>query len=97
VLVPGKAGSAGTANGVLPVLGEESVVATVQPLGRKEIATAVVGDRERIFARTGHQLTGRTATDQAEVLRLHAERTSFWLDRRDASTAVTVAGIGASS
>jgi hypothetical protein len=71
VLVLGKAGSAGTTKGVLPVPGEGSVVVTVQPSGRTGIAAAVV--------------------------RLHAERTSSWHDRTAASTALTVAGIGAST
>jgi hypothetical protein len=93
VLVLGKAGSAGTATGVLPVLREGFVVATVRPVGRKEAATAVVGDRGWIFARRGHRLMGPTATDPAEVERLQAERTSFRHDRWAVASTAAIGGI----
>ena len=54
----GKAGSAGAEKGVLPVLRDGSVVAMLRASNWKEAATAVVGDREWVFAKNKGELTG---------------------------------------
>ena len=74
----GKAGSAGTARGALPVLRDGVVVATLRASNWKEAATAVVGDREWVLARARRELTGRWATDPEGTARLRARQTSFW-------------------
>ena len=78
MLVLGKAGSAGTEKGVSPVLRDDVVVATVRASRWKEAATAVVGDREWVLARTGRELTGRQVHDPEGTARLRARRTSWW-------------------
>jgi hypothetical protein len=78
VLVLGKAGSAGTARGVLPVLRDGVVVATLRASNWKEAATARVGDREWVFAKSKRQLTARWAVDPEDAVRLRAGQTSFW-------------------
>jgi hypothetical protein len=78
VLVLGKAGSAGTAKGVLPVLRGDEVVATLRASNWKEAATARVGDREWVFAKARRQLTGRWAAEPEDAVRLRAGQTSFW-------------------
>ena len=74
----GRAGSAGTAKGVLPVLRDGSVVATVRASTWKEAATAVVGDREWVYAKARRELLGRWAADPEGTARMGARQTSFW-------------------
>ena len=74
----GKAGSAGTKKGVLPVLRNGAVVATLRPTGWKEAATALVGDREWVFAKNKSALSARWAADPEDAVRLRAWQTSFW-------------------
>ena len=78
VLELGKAGSAGTEKGVLPVLRDGSVVATLRASNWKESATAVVGGRVWVLARSKRELTGRWAVDPEDAVRLRARQTSFW-------------------
>jgi hypothetical protein len=73
----GKAGSAG-AKGVLPVLRDGAVVATLRAANWKEQATAVIGDREWVYAKVKRELTGRWAADPQATARLHARQTSWW-------------------
>ena len=74
----GKAGSAGTEKGVLPVLRDGSLVATLRASGWKEAATALVGNREWVFAKTKRELTARWAADPQGAVRLRAWQKSFW-------------------
>lgn len=74
----GKSGSAGTEKGVIPVLRDGSVVATLRADNWKESATAVVGDREWVFAKHKGELTGRAAADPDGAARLRARQASFW-------------------
>ena len=74
----GKAGSAGTGKGELPVLRDGAVVAVLRAANWKEAATATVGDREWVFAKLTGVLTGRWATEPEDSARLRAEQASFW-------------------
>ena len=74
----GRAGSAGTGTGVLPVLRDGLVVATLRASNWKEAATAVVGDREWVLAKSRGTLTGRWASEPEDAARLRARQTSFW-------------------
>jgi hypothetical protein len=78
VLELGKAGSAGYPQGELPVLRDGSVVALLRASNWKEAATAVVGDREWVFAKRKGELTGRWAAEPEGVVRLRARQSSFW-------------------
>jgi len=78
VLELGRAGSAGTGKGVLPVLRDGVVVATLRASNWKEAATAVVGDREWVFEKARRELLGRRAVDPEGTARLRARQTSFW-------------------
>jgi hypothetical protein len=78
VLALGKAGSAGTGQGVLPVLRVGAAVATLRASNWKEAATAVVGDREWVFAKQEGELTGRWAAEPEGAARLRARQASFW-------------------
>ena len=74
----GKAGSAGVATGVLPVLRDGVVVAQLRASNWKEAATAVIGEREWTFARRKRELTGRWSAEPEGAARLRAEQTSMW-------------------
>ena len=78
VLELGRAGSFGLGRGVVPVLEDGEVVARLQASSWKEAATAVVGDREWVFAKGKRQLTGRWAADPEGSARLRATSTSAW-------------------
>jgi hypothetical protein len=78
VLELGKAGSAGTEKGVLPVLRDGAVVATLRASNWKEAATAVVGDREWVFAKHKGELTARWAAEPEDAVRFRARQQSFW-------------------
>ena len=74
----GKAGSAGYATGELPVLRDGAVVAVLRAANWKEAATAVVGDREWVFAKNKGELTARWAAEPEDVVRLRARQAYFW-------------------
>jgi hypothetical protein len=78
VLELGKAGSAGTEKGVIPVLRDGSVVATLKAENWKEAGTAVIGNREWVFAKHKGELTGRWAADPDGTARLRLRQASFW-------------------
>jgi hypothetical protein len=78
VLELGKAGSAGTENGVLPVLRGGAVAATLRASNWKEAATAQVGERSWVFAKEKGALTGRWEQDPEDAVRLRARPTSWW-------------------
>jgi hypothetical protein len=78
VLELGKAGSAGVGKGVLPVLRDGAVVATLRASNWKEAATAVVGDREWVLAKSKGTLTARWASEPEDAARLAARQTSWW-------------------
>jgi hypothetical protein len=78
VLEVGKAGTSGVGKGVLPVLADGAVVATLWSHRWKEAATAVVGKQEWVFTRRGRELTGRWAADPEDAARLRARQTSLW-------------------
>jgi hypothetical protein len=78
VLEVGRAGAGGVGKGVLPVLADGAVVATLRSHRWKEAATAVVGEQEWVFTRRGRELTGRRAADPEDAARLRARQTSLW-------------------
>lgn len=78
VLELGKAGSAGTAKGVLPVLRGGTVVASLRSSTWKEAATADVGGQTWRFAKDEGELTGRRDEDPEGTARLRARQTSWW-------------------
>jgi hypothetical protein len=78
VLELGKAGSAGAEKGVLPVFRDGAVVAWLRASNWKEGATAVIGDREWVFAKNKGDLTGRWITEPEDAVRLRASQRSFW-------------------
>ncbi len=90
VLQLGKAGTAGTGKGVLPVLRDDRVVATLRASNWKEAATAVVGDREWVLAKSRGTLTGRWASEPEDAVRLRARQTSFWRGTWEADLEGTV-------
>ena len=78
MLVLGRSGSAGTEKGALPVLRDGAVVAVLRASNWREAATAVVGDREWLFAKRKGELTARWAAEPEESARLRARQKSFW-------------------
>jgi hypothetical protein len=74
----GRAGSAGYGRGELPVLRDGTPVAVLRASNWREAATASVGDREWVFAKTKGELTGRWAAEPEDVVRLRARQKSFW-------------------
>ena len=74
----GKAGSAGYPRGEMPVLRDGSPVALLRASNWKESATAVVGDREWVFAKRKGELTGWWITEPEDAVRLRARQKSFW-------------------
>ncbi len=78
MLEVGKAGTLGVGKGVLPLLSDGAVVATLQASNWKEQATAVIGEREWAFSKRSGELRGRWAVDPEESARLRARQTSFW-------------------
>ena len=73
----GKIGSRGT-KGEAPVLRDGEVVATMRASSWKEAATALVGDREWVFAKTKGVLTARRSVDPGDSARYRARQASFW-------------------
>jgi hypothetical protein len=78
VLELGKAGSAGAEKGVLPVLRDGAVLATLRASNWKEAAIALVGDRAWVFAKNKGELSARWAVEPENVVRLRAWQKSFW-------------------
>jgi hypothetical protein len=78
VLELGKAGSLGHPRGELPVLRDGTVVAVLRAANWKEAATAVIGERAWVFAKTRGVLTARWATEPQDAVRLRAAQRSFW-------------------
>ena len=78
MLALGNAGSAGTEKGVLPVLRDGALAATLHASNWKEAATATVGDRSWIFSRQKRELTGRWAAEPEGLARLRARQASAW-------------------
>ena len=78
MLVIGKAGTAGVTKGVVPILRDDAVVATLHASKWKEAATAVVEDQEWVFAKQHRELTGRRAQDPEDTARMRARQTSAW-------------------
>ena len=74
----GKAGSAGTEKGVLPVLRDGALVASLRASNWKESATATIRGREWVFAKRKRELTGRWAAEPEGLVRLRARQTSVW-------------------
>ena len=74
----GRTGSAGVGKGVLPVLRDGAVVAQLRASNWREAATAVVGEREWVFAKQKRELTGRWAADPEGSARLRARQASIW-------------------
>jgi hypothetical protein len=78
VLELGKAGTLGAGKGVLPLVSDGAVVATLQASNWKEQATAVIGEREWVLTKHKGELRGRWAVDPEDSARLRARHTSFW-------------------
>ncbi|TYP87466.1 hypothetical protein [Blastococcus xanthinilyticus] len=74
----GKAGSHGCPKGVLPVLRDDEVVATLRASTWKEAATVSVGGVTWEFTRRKRELTGRRAGDPEDAVRLRARQVSVW-------------------
>jgi hypothetical protein len=73
-----RAGTAGVGRGVLPVLDDGAVVATLDTAKVRDAARARIGGREWIFERRGRQLTGRRAEDPEGTQRYVATPVSMW-------------------
>jgi hypothetical protein len=76
VLELGRAGTAGAAKGVLPVLRDGEPVGTLRASVWREDATAELGGRSLVFGRSGRELTGRPA--DSDAVRFRARMTSLW-------------------
>jgi hypothetical protein len=77
VLELGKVGSQGT-RGEAPVLRDGAVVAVLRASSWKEAASALVGDREWVFAKARGVLTARRSVDPEDTARYRARQASFW-------------------
>jgi len=81
VLELGKNGSHGVEKGVVPVLENGVVVATLRAPNWKEAATAEVQARSWVFRRASNrELTGRMAADPDDAVRLRARQESYLRD-----------------
>ncbi|WP_051515500.1 hypothetical protein [Candidatus Blastococcus massiliensis] len=78
MLEVGRAGTAGTEKGVVPVLRDGAVVAALRTSNWKEQATAVVGVRQWLFSRRKGELAGRWTVDPQGTARLRARQVSYW-------------------
>ena len=74
----GKAGTAGTEKGVIPVLRDGSVVASLRASNWKESATATIGAQEWVMAKNKQGLTARWASEPEDAVRMSARQTSLW-------------------
>jgi hypothetical protein len=78
VIELGKLGGAGVPKNAAPVLRDGVVVAALRASNWREMAFAVVADREWVFAKRKGELTARWAADPEESARFRARQTSFW-------------------
>ena len=74
----GKAGTAGTEKGTLPVLAGGSPAATLRTAKVRDAATAVVGGEEWLFTRSRNGLVGRRAGEPEDTERFRAAQPSWW-------------------
>ena len=74
----GKAGTCGVGKGVLPVLRDGAVVASLHAQNWREAATATIGDRQWVLAKHRSDLTGRWATEPEHAVRVRARQSSWW-------------------
>ncbi|MGY2067824.1 hypothetical protein [Blastococcus sp. SYSU DS0619] len=74
----GKAGTLGMPKGVLPVLRDGEVVATLRSSQWKEAATATIGDRAWALTTKRRDLMARWESEPADAVRLRAHQTSYW-------------------
>lgn len=74
----GNAGTFGAGRGVIPVLADGRLVATLQASNWKKQATAVVGARQWLFSRRKGELTGRWTVEPQGAARLRARQVSSW-------------------
>ncbi len=74
----GKPGSGGAGRGVLPVLRDGAAVAILRASSWRDAATAVVGEREWVFAKHRGELTARLSAEPEGAARMRARKTSFW-------------------
>jgi hypothetical protein len=78
VLELGRAGTAGTERGTLPVLDGGALVATLRTAKVREAATAVVGGEAWLFTRSRRGLVGRRAGEPEDSARFRTTQTSWW-------------------
>jgi hypothetical protein len=64
--------------GVLPVLRDGAVAATLRASNWREQATATIGGDEWVFAKVRRELTGRRAVDPDGSARFRARQVSVW-------------------
>lgn len=93
----GKAGEHGTGRGVVPLLADGRVVATLQASNWKEQAVAVLGDRSWTFARRKQEIVGRWTPEPEDAARLRARQTSFWKGAWEADLEGTVVRVEVAS
>ncbi|MGY2004973.1 hypothetical protein [Blastococcus sp. SYSU DS1024] len=74
----GKAGAHGLPKGVLPVLRDDRVVATLRSATWTEAATVTIDGSTWEYARHRRELTGRRSGDPEGTARLRARQTSAW-------------------
>jgi len=74
----GRAGTAGTEKGTLPVLAGGASVATLRTAKVRDAATAVVGGEEWLFTRSARGLVGRRADEPEGSDPFRATQTSWW-------------------
>lgn len=74
----GKAGTAGTEKGTLPVLDGDALVGTLRTAKVRDAAAAVVGGDEWLFTRSRRGLVGRRAGEPEDAARFRATQTSWW-------------------
>ncbi|MGY1847403.1 MULTISPECIES: hypothetical protein [unclassified Blastococcus] len=74
----GRAGTQGAPKGVLPVLRDGRVVATLRPATWTEAATVAVDGDTWEYARRKRELTGHRSGDPEGTARLRARQTSSW-------------------
>ncbi|MCZ2857320.1 hypothetical protein [Blastococcus sp. VKM Ac-2987] len=74
----GRAGTHGLPKGVLPVLRDGEVVATLRSATWTESATVAVDGVAWVYARHRRELTGRREGDPEDTARLRARQASAW-------------------
>ncbi|WP_104522876.1 hypothetical protein [Blastococcus atacamensis] len=74
----GKADSAGTGAGVVPVLRDGTVIAALHGRASKQPGTATIGAQTCVLEQSKGELTARLAGESDGTARLRACRTSVW-------------------